>query len=211
VDLVDEDLHDQEAHQHVEEHPDLDDQGDAVRAQHREEGDPVLQHEEADHLGERLLAGDDHEQADEDQAHRQRHPGAGRQVAELHDRPHHDVGEEDEQAADEERGRGVHVGRDLPLGAEAAGHAAEEQGDPDPLERDQQPGHPVQLRVAREVRDQRGGRGERNRLEGEGVDVRGEPAAPQQQESRDEHDARSEHRELGERAVHRAISTGTTR
>src|SRR5215831_7148947 len=63
MDLVDEDLHDKEAHERVEEDAQLDDQRDAVGTKDREQGESVLQHEEAHHLGQRLFAADHHEQA----------------------------------------------------------------------------------------------------------------------------------------------------
>src|SRR5262247_21222 len=60
MDLVDEDLHDKEAHERVEEDAQLDDQRDAVGAKDREQGESVLQHEKAYDLGQGLLAADHH-------------------------------------------------------------------------------------------------------------------------------------------------------
>src|SRR5256885_12957770 len=50
----------------------LDEERDAVGAEQRQQRDAVLQHEEPDDLGERLLAADHHEQADQHEAHGQR-------------------------------------------------------------------------------------------------------------------------------------------
>src|SRR5215467_5724464 len=60
MDLVDEDLHHEEAHERVEEHTELDDQRDAVGAEDRKQREAVLEHQEAHHLGQRLFAADHH-------------------------------------------------------------------------------------------------------------------------------------------------------
>ena len=69
MDLIHEDLHDQEAEESVQEHAELDDQRNPVRPEHRQERQTVLQHEEPDHLRDRLLSADQNEQTDEDEPH----------------------------------------------------------------------------------------------------------------------------------------------
>src|SRR2546427_404665 len=55
VNVVDENLHDQEPHQRIEEHPKFDKQRHAVCAYDCKEGNRVLEHQEADDLRDRLL------------------------------------------------------------------------------------------------------------------------------------------------------------
>ncbi len=58
VDVVDEDLHHQKAHQHVEKDAEFYDQRNAVCPQHGKQGNAVLKDQKADDLSQRLASRD---------------------------------------------------------------------------------------------------------------------------------------------------------
>src|SRR5215813_1979495 len=202
MDLVDEDLHDKEAHERVKEDAQLDDQRDAVGAKDREQGEAVLQHEKAHHLGQRLFAADHHEQAHQDQPHRQRHANSRRQPAERHQRPSDRVPEQYEKTGHHQRGGGVHVGLELPLSREAPLHTLQEPGNHDPLEQQQTDRNPVELGNLPKVGHDYGHGRQDDGLPREGAEIGGDTAPPEEDEAEDQDQARAEDAELGEGGTH---------
>src|SRR5438552_15480941 len=203
LDAIDDDLHDQETHQGIEEDAHFHDERDAVGAEHGQERDAVLERQEADHLGQRLLAADDDKQAHEDEAHGERHARARGQPAHVEDGPGHDVGQHHEEPADHERGGGVDIGLQLARAAETPVHALEENRHQDALEPEEDHRHHPELAATRDDGDEPGRRGQSHRLSRESADVRGRAAAPQEREPAEQHQARYEHREMAEGGIHR--------
>src|SRR5258708_6120022 len=72
VDVIDEDLHRQKAHQHVEKDTEFYDQRNTVRPEHGKQSNAVFKDEETDDLSQRLPSRYYDEQSDEDQAHGER-------------------------------------------------------------------------------------------------------------------------------------------
>src|SRR5205823_9947574 len=64
VDVIDRDAHHEDADKSVEQHPQFDQQRCADNGDHAEDKDPVLQHQVADDLHQRVAPADDQEQAD---------------------------------------------------------------------------------------------------------------------------------------------------
>ena len=141
---------------------------------------------------------------DEDEPHGQRQAGARRELAQRHERPRDHVGEHHEQAADQERGRGVDVGLRARARRRSAGPcASSSSGDRHALEQEEHAGHDVELPVAGEVRRHGGRRGQRDGLAAERADVRGRAAAPEQHEAEEQDRLEPSIGELGEQGVHR--------
>ena len=123
-------------------------------------------------------------------------------MTERDQRPRDGVAEEHEQASDHQRGGRIHVGLQLPLRREASFHSPQEPRDDHGLEDEERDRDPVELVVVAEVghdgRDPR----EHGGLPREGADVGGHTPAPQQDEPKDQHQARAHDSELGKESVH---------
>jgi hypothetical protein len=72
LDLEDHQTHDEGTHEHVQQHAHLDQQRQAVRQRESEEVDPVLEHQVAQHLRERLAPAGEQQEADHQRGERDR-------------------------------------------------------------------------------------------------------------------------------------------
>ncbi len=73
--------------------------------------------------------------------------------------------------------------------------------DDDDLQHNQNDGHYVKLVIVAEISDQREGQRQRQRLPAEGPDIRAETAPPQQRNPEQQHQTRTERRQLREEHV----------